>query len=196
MTTKRKPALDDIIGAATPAERLVSVCVAGALVAEHQQLERELERAQQTEVAQKRLGQKSPAQEVAARIEKLQEQMREQTYTFRFRAISAKAWSDLIAAHPDPSGKRTWNNHTFVPAAITACCVEPEGMDDPERVGKLLDVLSPAQQDDLFMGAFEANTTAPTVPFSYAASAVLRNSVTSSDTASPTGSPAASSSGG
>ncbi len=193
--TKRKASLDDIIGAATPAERLVEVCVAGALVAEHQQLERELEQARQADAVTGRLG-RSTAKDLAEKIQDVERRMREKTYPFRFRAVSPKVWSDLLAAHPDPAGKRSWNSVTFVPAAIAASCVEPDGMSDPEKVGKLLEVLSPGQQDELFVAAFEANTQAPTVPFSYAASAVLRSSATSSDTAHPSESLVVSSSDG
>lgn len=198
--SSRKPkgpvSLDDIIAASSPAEQLVSVCVAGSMVAEHQRLEAELERAQAADVTDGRLGAVSQAPKLAKQISDLQARMREHTYTFRFRALTPKAWSDLVAKHPDPDGKRLFNIDTFPQAAIGACCVEPEGMDDPERLGKLLEVLSPAQQSDLFDGAWNANQTAPKELTSYAASAVLRSYETSSSTASGTASPAASSSDG
>ena len=194
MAAKKPPSLEDIIASATPAERVVSVCVAGALIAEHQQLEHELDRAQRADT-RTRLGQASAAPKIAQQIEQLQERMRAQTYAFRFRAVESKVWSDLVAAHPDPAGKKIFNVETFPPAAISACCVEPDGMHDPERVAGLLKVLNPAQQDELFNGAWDVNTTAPKEMTSYAASAVLRCSETSSATASPSDSPVPSSSG-
>lgn len=193
-TAKKSPSLGDIIAAATPAERVVTVCVAGALIAEHQELERELEAAQRADT-RVRLGQAPTAPKIAQRIEKLQERMREHTYLFRFRSLTPKRWADLLAEHPDPDGKRAFNVDTFPPAAIAACCVEPEGMGDRAQLDKLLDIVSPAQMNELFNGAWDVNTTAPKEATSYAASAVLRSSGTNSDTASPSESPEAPSSG-
>lgn len=50
---------------------------------------------------------------------------------FTFQALTRKAWRDLIAQHPHPEKPDTlrWNADTFIPAAITACCIEPEGVD-------------------------------------------------------------------
>lgn len=163
-TKKAQPkTLDTIIAEASPAEQIVHVCVAGKLVAEHQELERELRLAQDDDLARSaKLSQTSRVREIARRIQRVEAQMREHTHLFRFRALSPRAWSDLLAAHPPRDGKREgFNIDTFPAAAISACCVEPEGMSDPEAVDRLLAVLSPAQQSEMFEAAWNVNNRSP-----------------------------------
>lgn len=195
---KKKVSLDDILADASPVEHVVNVCVAGKLVAEYQQLEAELERTQAADPMDRRLGSSGPdgnATAIAQKMRDLAEKMREATYAFRFRALSPKAWSDLVAKHPDKSSsKRLFDPETFPPAAIAACCIEPEGMDDPEKVAALMEKLSVAQQADLFDGAWEVNTSAPKEMNSSAAYAALLHSEQSWNTRVSTESPGASSS--
>lgn len=63
---------------------------------------------------------------VLRRIEELEAAARSTTFTLR--ALSAKAWSDLEAAHPpvEGSGYR-YNPDTFEPAAVAACIIDPPG---------------------------------------------------------------------
>ena len=182
--------IDDVIATAKPVERVVAVCVAGELVGEYEQLKVELENLGPVRT----LGGGRDT-EIRARLAELEGEMKARTFDFRFRALPAKAWSDLMAKHPDKAGKRLFDVDAFPPAAIAACCVEPAGMDDPEKVAKLLETLSTAQQGDLFDGAWEVNTAAPTGMSSYSASAALRDFARSSGSAAPEGSPEASSSG-
>ena len=189
---KNTPSLDDIIADASPVERVVSVCVAGKLVSEHQELEEQLERAQNADMSAARLGgtNNGNTTELARKIRDLEDRMRASTYTFRFQAKTPEEWSNLIAAHPDKDGNKLFNTETFPSAAIAACCVEPEGMNDPAKVARLMEVLSPAQQADLFDGAWEVNTNSPKELTSYTASAVLRNYETNLGSATSTVSPA------
>lgn len=182
--------IDDVIAKATPVERIVPVCVAGKLAGEYEQLKVELDRAS----GAARLG-GGPAVEITKRLVALEAEMREATYNFRFRALSARAWSDLIAAHPDKGGKRLFNVDTFPPAAIAACCVEPAGLDDPDKVAALLASLSTAQQGDLFDGAWEVNTSAPKGMNSFTAFAAHQDSAKNSSSVTPEESLAALSSG-
>lgn len=154
------PTLDDIIGNASPVERIVRVCVAGHLSGEYERIRSEIDEA--SSVQWERLsggGSNLPA--LQRKLEETAEEMRKHTYSFRFQAVSAKKWSDLIAAHPDKDGKRIFDPETFPAAAISATCVEPAGMDDAVQAGKLLEKLSPAQQAELFDGAWQVNTNAP-----------------------------------
>ncbi len=168
--------LDEVLADASPPERLVPLCVAGRLVAEHQALTTELEQARESDrAAPAALGTVPKAPEVAARIRELEQRMRAATHTFRFRALPPKGWSDLLAAHPDTAGKRMFGD-SFPLAAIAACCVEPAGLSDPAKFDRLLAALSAAQVSDLFDGAWEVNTTAPKELTSYVASMVLQGS--------------------
>src|SRR5690606_3041505 len=137
--------LDDVLAAASPVERVVSVCVAGKLIGEYEHLKTKMERGFQS------LGGNAKLRDQLAELER---KIDAATYDFRFRALSPKAWSDLVAQHPDKSGNKLFNIETFPTAAIAACCVEPEGMDDPEKVAALLDKLSTAQQAELFDAAW------------------------------------------
>lgn len=149
--------LDEVISKASRVERIVPVCVAGHLVAEHQQVSAEL---QDAALSPGRMGDTTQSR-LRERLVDIEKEMKKYTYEFRFRAMSAKEWSDLLVAHPDPDGQRAFNVDTFPTAAISACAIEPEGMDNPEKVQQLMDILSPAQQGDLFDGAWEVNTDSP-----------------------------------
>lgn len=180
--------IDDVIAKATPVERVVPVCVAGKLAGEYEQLKAELENLP----GGGRLG-GGRNKEILDRLRELEAEMKDATFPFRFRSVSPKAWSDLIAAHPDKAGKRVFDLDTFPVAAIAACCVEPAGMDNPEKVEALMASLSTAQQGELFDGAWEVNTSAPKGMSSFSASSALQDFVKNSGSAPSTESPAASS---
>lgn len=163
--------IDDVIAAASPVEKVVRVCVAGKLNAEHERLNEELVELP----GAGRLGGSPKVKELRDAIAKLEEQMAERTFDFRFRALSAKGWSDLVAEHPDKAKKLAFNPETFPPAVIAACCVEPSGMDDPAKVEALLENLSNAQQNLLFDAAWDVNSTAPKGPSSSSGSFALQD---------------------
>lgn len=179
----KKKNVKDILAKAKPAERTVRICVAGDVSGEHERLSAELEDMARNAVVQdNRLGsKKDDAQlELARRIQELEAEMEEATYPFTFRALPSKEWSDLLAAHGDPKKERLFNPDTFVPAAIAACCIDPEGMDDPEQAAALFDALSAGQQGELFEAAWEVNQAGPFGKKSSLASAVVHLSETSS----------------
>ena len=109
--------------------------------------------------------------------------MKARTFAFRFRALSPKAWSDLLAAHPSKDKTKIFEANTFPDAAIRACCVEPAGLDDDARFAALLSQLSVAQQSDLFDGAWAVNTSAPKGLSSFGASPVPPHSAKNSGSA-------------
>ena len=46
---------------------------------------------------------------------------------FKFAPLSPQAWADLIAEHHPPKGEKAdVNVETFWPAAMAACCIDPE----------------------------------------------------------------------
>lgn len=164
MSTARKtPAksfhLDDVLKKASPVERTVMVCVSGALAGEYEALKAQDEGAPRPS---RRLGSTDVEYDARrARLVELEQEMSDATFPFVFRALSSKAWSDLLNKHPDPGGKKLFNSETFPAAAIAACCVSPEGMDDPVKVEQFMESLSSSQEGDLFDGAWEANMRAP-----------------------------------
>lgn len=183
--------IDDVIDAASPVERVVPLCVAGKLVAEHERLVEELANTPPPQ----RLGSKGPHHELSEAIATLEAEMTKRTFPFRFRALTPKAWSDLIAAHPDKSAKRlAFDPDTFPTAAISATCVEPAGMDDPVKAAALLDQLSTAQQNLLFDAAWDVNATVPKGPSSSSGFDALLDYAKSFGSATSEASPEASSS--
>lgn len=184
--------LDKILSDTTAVEMVVSLCVAGKLVAEHQVLQDQL--AKLPKESERLSGSARERKRIAEEIHLVEEMMSESTYDFTFRSISPKRYSDLVAKHPDKTGKTMWNPFTFPPALIAACCISPEGMDDPERLQELLDKLSAAQQQELLQAAWAVNNSSPKELISLEASEILRNYATNSDSATDTESPEASSS--
>lgn len=186
-TPPKKKTIADVLKKAKPAQRSVEICVDGSVSAEHEELVAELEGlavANPGAIDPRLSGPRDPAAvALAERVTALEAEMAEATVTFRFRALAAKPWSDLLAKHPDPKRERLFNPDTFVPAAIAACCIDPEGFDDAEQVAALFDALSAGQQTDLFEAAWEVNQSGPKGQTSLLASALLQPSVTSSPTA-------------
>lgn len=159
-TKSTSKTLDDILAKATPVERTVYVCVAGALAGEYEDLRNQLEASQNDMMQQARLSGQEHSKHLLAEMDRVQAEMAEATFPFRFKAVSPKKWSDLAAANADPATGGI-NMQTFTVAVIGACCVEPEGLSDPEQLDRLLENLSPAQQSELFDAAWEVNNTAP-----------------------------------
>lgn len=185
--------LADIISSATPADEVVPICVAGALIAEHQRLDRELEELQlQRESGARETrklsgGGSDPAEDrLAKRILKLEAETKANTFDFVFRKLNKNAWRDLMEEYGPRQGKERqerWNPDTFPAAAVRACCVSPEGMDDPEKFQAFWDdVLNDGQRDDLFRGALRVNEGSLSAPFSVSASAHQQSSGPSSPT--------------
>ena len=108
----------DVLAAARPVERSVTVCVAGDLNVQIEDLERVL-RGFATDPA-RALAASEEEQQAAQQIETLRAQMREQEVTFTFRALSSRAWSDLMAAHPGREGKEEGFNVDTMPTAFVS----------------------------------------------------------------------------
>lgn len=169
--TKEPTGLDieAIIAGATAREITVPLCLAGALQGEYEALERQLSDAASL-VGQSLAG--SPRTQIAERIEELREEMAQHRVEFRFRALSPKAWSDLLAAHPSDKPEMLFDPTTLFPAAIAACAVEPTMT--VEQYQRLSEKLSAGQQGVLQQSLWDLNTTAQqAVPFSLLASATV-----------------------
>ena len=184
------------IKAASRPEKSVPVCLNGALVAEFEAAEQQLQEALRRPKGDSLDG-GGEARELAERIEQLRQRMRDGTAVFRLRAMGRKAWRRFIAEHPprqDDDGVVDQrdraigvNVDTFFPALIRTSTVEPAELDDEDwlellgGVRKLDDgteedvdgVLTSRQFDELANAAWDLNRDTVDVPFSPAASRIL-----------------------
>lgn len=170
-----------IRGAKLP-ETTVPVCLAADLVAQFEQAEREL--AEAGESARTSLADGGRQREIAERIEALREQMQASTVDFRLRAMPRPRWREFIAAHPPRKDPKTGevderdryvgvNTDTFYDALVQASAVDPD-LDDEDWALLLGEKLTDRQFDQLADAAWALNRRDVDVPFSRAASRILR----------------------
>lgn len=160
----------DVIKRAKPREHTVTVCLAGDDAAEVERLERELASlADAWEPTS--LADKHPGEAAAKKIATIRARMQKAQVEFRFRALGATAWSDLLAAHPSENKNEAWNTKTFPIALLAASCIDPAMT--PEQATTLCEQLNEGQRLDLHAAAWEVNQGATSVPFSVSASAIL-----------------------
>lgn len=192
--------IEDIIASARLPETTVPLCMRGDLQATFEELERELEEARAADDGGT-LASGGRAREVAEQIEALRAEMSAHTHVFRFRALPRPTYSDLLAQHR-PRKNRTdggedeidVNLDTFPTSLIAACCVDPPM--SHEQASKLSAVVTNAQWDALFRGAFVVNRMTVDVPKSWAASEILASTAPSSRPHEPGGSAEGGSSAG
>ena len=166
----RQRTVAEITAAARLRERTVTLAFAGDLQDQVEQLQQEL--ADASSWTSTSLADVHPAQELSRQIESLREEMTENEATFRFRALPARQFSDLLAQHAAPGGTGAlFDVNTFPPALIARCCVDPAMTVD--EYAELAEVLSHAQQEVLFDAAWTVNQQVPSVPFSLMSSAIL-----------------------
>lgn len=164
------PDITEILKKAKRRQKTVVLCLAGDEVANLERLEKELAvlgDAWQPDS----LAEADPRRELAEKVAAARAAIRSSETEFRFEALGAKAWSDLIAAHPSQNQGEAFDPETFAPALISACSVEPAM--SVAQVKELFDVLNHAQREMLWQGAFDANTEASGIPFSLTASGIL-----------------------
>jgi hypothetical protein len=169
-------------------ERTVEICLRGDLVAEHQEAERELERAEKNP-ANSLAG--NGAAEVAERIQALEAEMQESVYTFRLRGLPAPQFRAFKAEHPsrlDDKGdaKREdviygFNIETGFEPLTRLCVIDPE-LDD-ETWAQLMGTLTENQFEELAAAAWYLNRGDVDIPFSSAASRLM--SASGAESSSP-----------
>jgi hypothetical protein len=166
-------------------EKTVDICLRGDLVAEHEAAERELEQAEKLADVLNSLDGGGNIGDLVDRIEALEAEMREHTYTFRMRALPKPQWRALLAAHPPRKGEDGEpleqdkyvgvNQETFWDALIRACVVDPE-MDEGDWQQLLGEKLNDSQYTDLTGAAWGVNRNDVDIPFSRAASRLKKTS--------------------
>lgn len=175
--------LNGLLDDASLPQRTVPVCLRMDLVARFEQLEKELA---DTALETSNVDSMAPAgvdrrREIAEELVQLTEQMRASTVVFTFEAMPRRAFKKLVDAHVPrdevPADQNTgFNNDTIWEPLIRASLIDPKVTD--EQWEKLDGKLSFAQFDKLATAAFHVNTRGPDVPFSHAASLLLRSSAT------------------
>lgn len=171
----------DIIKGGRLAERSVPVCMRADLVAQHEELDRQLKKA--AGEPRDSLAAGSAVSGLSEQILALEAEMADATIDFRIRAQPEAKYKALRAAHPprkDADGKvderdlfARFNMDTFWTALLRKSVVEPV-LDEEDWVGLLGDdendgILSEAQFDKLSLTAFNLNERDVDVPFSAAA---------------------------
>lgn len=166
-----------LAGAKLP-ERSVELCLRGDLLAQLQDLQRDLIDAERAP-SDASLADLGTPHRIAEQIQGLREEMAEHSITVRFRALPRRQWSKLVAAHPPRPDERAdvalgVNVETYVDALIRACMVDPVFDDDDWAA--LDEALSDAQWQALTAAAWAVNAKDVEVPFSQRASRILASS--------------------
>lgn len=175
------------IAAARLPERSVELCLRGDLVAELQELQRDLVDAQREDEVHASLDGGAPV-EIAQKIQALREEMLEYTLVLTLHALPRRKWTGMVAAHPPRDGNDAdkvmgLNQETFFDALVRACVVEPNL--DAADWAELDDKLSDGQWQALVNAAWAVNARDVDVPFSRRASQILANYETSSELPEP-----------
>jgi hypothetical protein len=121
--------------------RTVSLCLAGELLDQLEQLEQEFADAPAKPA---NLGEVSPRRVIAEKIAALQDEMRESTVDFHLRALPARVWAlfwGQLPTRKDDETDEAWDGRIFPFYAdlVSRTCVDPVMTVD--EVGELCDVL-------------------------------------------------------
>lgn len=171
-----KSVKEKIAGAKLP-ETTVSICLRADLVAQFEQIDRQYAAAKAAGQDMLNVG-AAERRALAAQLEALATQMREDTIEFRLRGMGRHAWDRLIAAHPkrpgvDADEQLGLNAATFWPALLRASVVDPD-LDEQDWADLIEgDKLTDHQWSELCDAAWGLNRRDVSVPFSRAASAIL-----------------------
>lgn len=172
----------------------VRICLRGDLVAQFEALDAELAEVAGTVHDSRLNGAAARGRRIAEQMQALQELMRASTVPFVLRALRPKRWAELSAEHPPRKGDdgkvladdlMGVNSATFFVPLIRESVITP-ALDDDDWAALLGDDrqeedsdgdggLSDAQLDSLARAAWRLNRNDIDIPFSRAASAILRS---------------------
>lgn len=152
--------------------RVVPLCLAGELVEEIAQLERQLADTKPPTS----IGEASPQRIIVEQIADLREQMRESTVDFRLRAMTARAFTRFWASLPARGEKETGEDFSdrifpFYADFIAQSCENPQMT--VEQVGELVDLLHAKAWSDLLTAALNLNGRVVDIPNFEAASDLI-----------------------
>lgn len=163
--------------------RTVEICLAGDLVAEFENLERQLDEAARRPASDS-IEDDGGVTAIAEQMEALRQQMREDSHTFVVQALPRPAYQRLKDEHPpreseDGEIRREdvildANYDTFLTPLLRASLVDP--VLDDATWADLESKISDSQFNALVNAAVTVNKGGLSVPFSRAASAILSSS--------------------
>ena len=165
---------DDVKKLASLPTRTVPLCLAGELVEEHAQLERQLA---ETKPAVS-LGD-GTRRAIAEQILAVEQRMREATVDFRLRAMPSRAWSKFWASMPTHAEKESddeWGERIFPFYAemVARSCEDPEMT--AEQAAELADILHGRAWNQLVSNCIGLNMGEVDIPNSVAASELIGSS--------------------
>lgn len=162
---------EDIKAKASLATRVVPLCLAGELVEEHGQLERQLA---DLPAATSLAG--TGKQGIIAALEAIRERMLEASVDFHLKALPARPWALFYSGQParkEGESDEDWEPRHFAWQAdlVSRSSVDP--VMTAEQVGELVDLIHARSWSELFAGAFMVNMGGIDVPNSVAASDLI-----------------------
>jgi hypothetical protein len=176
--------IDAILDQGKRLEKQVRICTRGDLVAEFERLEDALSQQIEADETADAFDKGAQANDLAAQIEALREQMKASTIVFTLRALPRGRLRELIDEHPprkDEDGEPHHadresgvNESTFWDPFVRECVVSPTMT--PARWAKLDAILSDRQFQQLTSVAWDVNREKVDVPFSRAVSRLRRAS--------------------
>lgn len=169
--------IESILRMARPKERVIHVCLRGDLVAEHDELERQIRDADTT--AERALGDHGTPRALAGRVQAIEAEMKAASAPFRFRALPRSRWDALRKRFEDDAKDAGYDLEAMAGPLVAASCVQPAVTE--AQVDELREHISHGQFQELFGAAWDVNTGAVDVPFSLIASATLATPESSAD---------------
>ena len=159
---------DDVKKKASLATRMLPLCLAGELVEEHAQLERQL-----AELKPATSLEGSGRQGILEALDAVRERMVEAQVEFHLKALPARPWALFYSGQPtrkDNESDEEWEPRQFVWQAdmVSRTCVDPAMT--AEQVGELVDLLHARSWSELFAAAFMVNMGGIDIPNSVAVS--------------------------
>ena len=152
--------VDELLDAAKPQTRTVPVCLDGTIAEPLEDL-----RARWAALASAGGDTLAPSPELAevkAQIKALEDKADAATKHIVVQSIGGRAWRKLVAEHPPTDPQYLWDLDTFPPAAVAACCVDPQLT--VEQAERLADVLTDGQWDKLYKTVLLVNRGDDLIP--------------------------------
>lgn len=157
-------------------EKTVEFCYRGDLVAEIEDLERQV---REVRTNAQTLGDRGQVARLGQQIEALREQMRTESEVWRLRGIPGDQWTSMVLAHPVRDDDQVdkaygFNTETFWPAAVLACLVSPEIAED--ELLELWAEMPSYQRDEIKDAVLAVNRRRVDIPFSFVSSTATSTS--------------------
>jgi hypothetical protein len=180
-TAMTEAELDELLDSAELPEETITLCLRTQLQRDFEAAEQRLAAAlEDIEAADSLAAGSENLEGLAAEVERIRAAMAAASMTFTFQARDKDRWPALIAEHPAREGNELdsrygLNFQSLMTALIQESTVKPKMT--PARWSKVLSKITDGQWELLTTALWQLNRKAEvTVPFSRAASRILRNS--------------------